>query len=734
MIFQIVTAISAIISLLLTIYVFNMKNSKNTVIFAMLMLQITIFTSGSFMELWVKETTANIVWRNISQVGFLSAIPTLLILIIVYIGKEENLKPVNIIVIYIFPAFNIMLRWTDRYSHLAREDIYIEKGQLVVISTPFALFFMLSELTIILFSVVLLLSYCKKINVQYKKQTFIMAAGILIPFLTSILGIIRPGSNYNSPLISIAFTLTGIIIFWGIFRYQLFSTVPITRDKIMDCIQEGIITADKAGIIIDKNNAVDKFISDTFGEKINLMGEKLEDFLFAWPRWYLACKNMQKDEFEIDTLKWGKQKFYYVKVYPLFENELKKQGTVSVLIDITDRKIREEKLFITSKLTKDQMEDLTGEINRQKKQMETIVSTVSDMAYLSISDKAGNFLYHNNVGKGLYTNHIQIISNKLITTYQKGLYYYQDGSEIDIKDMPVFRVLRGEKLVNFHFIMKNSGQDSHLLFNGTPIYDKNGSLSHGVYFILDITDNIMHQKLISITEHLTEMNALKDKLFTVFTHDIRNPIATMVSLVDMMEQDKEWYNQDFKEILDEVKKQVNYTYNIIENLLEWLNSQRDGLVFKPSLWLLAQIVGDTVSLYLINASVKGILINSNIDEKIKVYADKEMLELVLRNLLSNAVKFTEQGGSISIEAYETDTETIIAVKDTGIGMDKEKVQTLFQECYAGTTLGTAGEKGIGLGLLICKEFIMKGGGRIWAESIPGKGSTFYISLLTSNKK
>ncbi len=611
MMFKILTAISALISLLLTIHAFYMKHSKYTVIFAILMSEITIFTLGSNKELMVNDITGKVLWRTVSQTGFLLVVPTILILIIIYIGKENNLKPIIILEIYFFPVLAILLKWTDPYYHLMRKYIYIDKGNLVVISTPFALFIMLLELNIILISLILLFLFYKKINAQYKKQTLTMGIGILIPLIASFFKIVRPDLEFHAPLIAVTFTITGIILFWSIFRYQLFSIVPIARDKIFEIVQEGIITVDKYGVIIDKNNAADKFIYDTTGENRDLIGEKLEDFLINWPRWYQSCKNMMRDEFEIDTLKWGRIRYYYVKVYPIYKSNRKKRGTVSILIDITDRKIREEELRDVSELNKLQLANLSGELSSQKVQM-------------------GN--------------------------------------------------------------------------------------------------------LLSDTEQLKSMNALKDKLFTVFTHDIRNPIATMVSLVDILEQDNDWYNTDCKEILEEVKKQINYTYNIIENLLEWLNSQREGLVIKPSLWNLTKILQETISMYLVSAGVKKISISCNVDDKLTIFADKEVLELVLRNLLSNAIKFTESGGNIWVEAHFTTEETIISVKDSGIGMDKDKVSQLFDEGYVNSTLGTAGEKGIGLGLLICKEFIMKGGGKIWAESKQGVGSTFYISLLNSNKK
>ncbi|WMJ89544.1 sensor histidine kinase [Anaerocolumna sp. MB42-C2] len=734
MIFQILTAISAFISLLLTIYAYNMKHSKYTVIFALLMSEITIFTLGSYKELMVNDDTVKVLWSAVSQTCFLLTVPTLLILIIIYIGKENILKPIMMLGIYFFPVLGVLLQWMDPYYHMMRNYIYIDKGSFAVNSAQFALFIMVLEFNIILVVLILLLHFHKQINVNYKKQTLTMGIGILATLIASIYIIVKSYLGLHVPFIAITLSITGIILFFSIFRYQLFSIAPITRDKIFDIVQEGIISVDNYGVIIDKNAAADKFIYDTSGENQELIGGKLEDFLLNWPRWYQSCKSMKADEFEIDALKWGRKRYYYVKVYPVYNNNRKKRGTISVLIDITNRKMKEEELSTALESNRSQLVNLSTELSDQKLQVETIINTISDIACLSISDKQGNLIYYSKAVKDYFLPNIYIVKDKIINTYHKGVYYYEDGREIQKDKLPLLRVLRGEKVVNFHFIMKNAGEDKHLLFNGTPIYSNSGSLTHGVYFIMDITDNILHRNLLAVTEQLKSMNALKDKLFTVFTHDIRNPIATMVSLVDILEQDNEWYNTDCTEILEEVKKQINYTYNIIENLLEWLNSQREGLVIKPSLWNLTEILQETISMYLVSAGVKKISIFCNVNDKLTIFADKEVLELVLRNLLSNAIKFTELGGNIWVEAYLTTNDTIIAVKDSGIGMDKNKLSQLFDEGYVNSTLGTAGEKGIGLGLLICKEFIMKGGGKIWAESKPGVGSTFYISLLNSNKK
>jgi len=626
----------------------------------------------------------------------------------------------------------------------------------------------------------------------------------------------------------------------------------------MDSIQEGIVTTDDLGIIIDKNKAIDRFIMDVVGQNHNILGKSIDCVLHKWPRWFSSCKSIQADEFEIDTSELGNKR-YYVKVNPIYDKHLKKCGTVSILSDITERKIRDEELFTTAEWSKEQLKDLARELNIQKKklesiiesmsdhcvvmdkegnyteinkaakelmpslqlkqvsdwlkiagyydilgneinansvpvrqimngerltnfrliqkingqelhfnvnsipiydekdefvfgvicssditelvrhqkeimrqneQLEAILNTMSDMAILSITDKEGNFLRYSNAANDYFSENTFKV--KAGTTYQEGVYFHSDGREISLYEMPVFKVLRGEKVTNLHFIKKDLNGETHFLFNGTPIYDKNGNLTNGVFFNMDITEQVMHKKLIPVTEQLVALNKLNNKLFTVFTHDIRNPMATMVSLIELLEEDEEYYSNENKEIIESVKEQFNHTYNIVENLLEWLKSQKEGLIYNPLICDLSKIVQEVVNMYHISASAKNICITSDIVEDMSVFVDIDMLELVIRNIISNAVKFTGNDGIITIQAYKSGNETIIAIKDTGNGMDEEKVKTLFCEAYASSTIGTAGEKGIGLGLLICKEFLIQNGGIIWVDSTIGIGSTFYFSIPALN--
>jgi two-component system sensor histidine kinase/response regulator len=177
-----------------------------------------------------------------------------------------------------------------------------------------------------------------------------------------------------------------------------------------------------------------------------------------------------------------------------------------------------------------------------------------------------------------------------------------------------------------------------------------------------------------------------------------------------------------------IAESAGKAYNLMENLLLWAMSQTGKIDFNPVNLNLSDCISESVSVVESQAKAKNIKITSSINESHEVYGDKNMINTVLRNLLSNAVKFTPHNGNISIEFSEKESMAAISVKDSGVGMPKEKTEKLFLIENASTTGGTDNEKGTGLGLILCKEFIEKHGGRIWAESEVGKGSRFVFTL------
>ncbi|HPX09418.1 MAG TPA: ATP-binding protein [Tenuifilaceae bacterium] len=227
-------------------------------------------------------------------------------------------------------------------------------------------------------------------------------------------------------------------------------------------------------------------------------------------------------------------------------------------------------------------------------------------------------------------------------------------------------------------------------------------------------------------EKLKELNQLKDKLFSIISHDLRSPLGSLLTLLSVT---KEGYftEEGFKNVIEDLSKNVGYTYELLENLLKWAQSQLQGTKLNPSVFNLIDATKNKLNIYSEQAVSKGITLQNLINDDISVYADRDMIELVLRNLIANAIKFSNDGSTVSVSAKRKDDWVEVCVADSGQGITPENLKKLFgKELF--TTVGTRKEKGSGLGLVLCKDFITLNGGEIWASSTLGKGSKFFFTL------
>jgi len=243
-----------------------------------------------------------------------------------------------------------------------------------------------------------------------------------------------------------------------------------------------------------------------------------------------------------------------------------------------------------------------------------------------------------------------------------------------------------------------------------------------------------NEKLKTANEMLREANAAKDKLFSVIAHDLRGPIGSLCQTVEIMSEAPDDLKRDLQaELLKSLSISVKGVHYLLENLLYWAGSQSGQMPFHPGPVRLSDIVSPNIGLLDSIARSKNIRLISEImpdseGQETLIWADREMMEIVVRNLLSNAMKFTPDSGNISISAVRKADEVEVSVRDTGVGIKAENIGRLFHLHDHFSTRGTRSEKGSGLGLLLCKEFTEKNSGRIWVESTEGKGSDFRFTL------
>ena len=227
-------------------------------------------------------------------------------------------------------------------------------------------------------------------------------------------------------------------------------------------------------------------------------------------------------------------------------------------------------------------------------------------------------------------------------------------------------------------------------------------------------------------EQLRELNSLKDKLFSIISHDLRSPLGSLITLLNLTQQGF-FTEEGFKEVIDELSKNVGYTSELLENLLKWAQSQMQGLKVNPTKFKVRDIAQSKLNLYAEQAHNKGITLRNLVEEDVEVFADSAMIELVFRNLIANAIKFCEKGSAVTVSASIKNSDIMVSVADTGVGMNSDQLHRLFgREIFS--TRGTQDEKGTGLGLILCKDFITLNNGDIWVKSIEGVGSEFFFTI------
>ena len=377
--------------------------------------------------------------------------------------------------------------------------------------------------------------------------------------------------------------------------------------------------------------------------------------------------------------------------------------------DITERKKMEELIL------------------KSKQQYENLVSNIPVGVYILLTKPDGTFT-------------LEYVSPRMAEMLDLSIDYLMSSGNAIFKaihpdDLDSFVILNQEGIQKKQpFDWKGraliKGSVRWLHFRSKPQELENGDTYwHGL--IIDITERMMAEAEIKYQNNeLVKLDAEKDKFFSIIAHDLRSPFNSFLGLTQIMAEDLPSLTMaQIQEIALKMSKSATNLFRLLENLLEWSQMKNGAFPFNPEVIQLRLIVDGCIDLIQESAKNKDIEITNDIALGIEVLADRNMIQTIIRNLLSNALKFTPKGGKVSLSAKASDNQSIeIAIRDSGIGMSRDLISQLFQIDKKTNRLGTENEPSSGLGLLLCKEFVEKQGGKIWVESEVGKGSTFSFSI------
>jgi signal transduction histidine kinase len=260
------------------------------------------------------------------------------------------------------------------------------------------------------------------------------------------------------------------------------------------------------------------------------------------------------------------------------------------------------------------------------------------------------------------------------------------------------------------------------------------------FIIRDITTEINQLKeILKYSDRLEANNRTKNKFFSIIAHDLRSPFQGILGFLEVvLDEFDDITDAEKKEMLSKILVSTRNIYDLLDNLLEWSRTQTDRIPTRLQNIPMKEIVELLSGLYTVSADKKNIDIVNKITEDFSVYADLNMVRTIFRNLVSNAIKFTKPGGKITLDAIfvpdpqnGSEPQILFSVADNGVGIEADMLDKIFRIDEKTVTPGTQNEKGTGLGLILCKEFVERIGGSIWIESTPGKGSTFFFTLPVS---
>lgn len=310
-------------------------------------------------------------------------------------------------------------------------------------------------------------------------------------------------------------------------------------------------------------------------------------------------------------------------------------------------------------------------------------------------------------------------------------YYEEDHNKI------MTALQNDHTVIDFEVKLKTSNNELLYASVNARLLVDDGVITGTEGSIRDITlRKLQENELKTLNKELKALNTHKEKLLSVVGHDLKNPIANALKLSELALMDSlGTTKEELVEYVHKMHTGLGSAYELLEDLLNWAKSQFNSVDFNPvRIENLNMVLERGMKRAAPSAEAKGIKLIVSADEKICLMADKDMLDTILRNLISNAIKFTSEGGTITLAARTEMNAVYFAVTDTGRGVSPEIAMQLFDKGFSHTTYGTAGEKGTGLGLDLCRDFVEKHGGKIWVESKEGEGSAFYFTIPSGNFK
>ena len=695
--------LAAIMSLILAVFIWRRRKILGIPALLGLLLSIALWSVASGLGYSVNSLIGKNFFTLVCYIGIVQLPVWFFLFTCEYTGVFGKVSGRLRFILWIVPIVSIIGVITNPlHQQFFTSSVLVSSGELIYHMVEFGLWWWVHtaySYLMIISAFFLLFQMFLVSSSQQRTQVLILVASSSIPFIFNVLYISGFKPYGFVDLTPVAFAVTGILFFWGMYSRNLFSVKPFALNTLFANLPDGIVVLDNEQNIVDINPSACRMLAMSDSQ---LKGYKLSK---VFP--------MQIDQ---DTLAHNTQCEVILdgvtaelSMTPMKNHSGQIAGSLMILRDITDRKLAESEL----KSTRDRFE--LAIIAAGLDPWENNLVTGERFGGEKIYQELG---YSKDENPRSLSDIFSLIHPDDLKLVQQQIKKHLDGiTEIYTSD---FRVK--DKKGNYQWVTN---------FGRVVERDSEGNAVRFIGLTLNINDRKrIEEKIRRQNEELVRAIAEKDKFFSIIAHDLRGPFQGFIGLTELMSESiTQMSKEEIKDLSQTLQGTAKNLYELLENLLNWALVKRGHKRFNAEKIRLSAIIEIVIETFSYQVNNKNQRVINSVESLFDVLADRESLKTILRNLLSNAIKFTPKGGSITITCLDKLNGFVeVSIADSGIGMSKDMVDNLFNVNKKNSRPGTENEPSTGLGLILCKELIEKHGGRIWAESEVGKGSTFTFTL------